>query len=297
MREMAARTWPKSPPENRDISFLSLIRQLLLHRGPIPYAGVAVGDGRPRGLIAARMRASGLVWDVEHLKSDSREAAVELLRWGCAQALHARVRRVFFETPDDGMGAEVAERSSFQRYTQGTVYALPAGFPVDVGDSVPARPRLRSDETSLFQLYNAAVPANVRAAEALTHEEWAALYPGRKLWTPSLLGDRQDYVWELGSRVVGWMRVEFGARSQHLDLLVHPQYEAHAERMVRNALAQMSSKVPVLVDVREYQGAVRLALEHIGFLPGDAYAAWVYQLAERIAEPAIAGIRAPIHPS
>src|SRR5437868_14522815 len=79
LRETGARTWPKAPPESRDLSVIGLARLALLHRGPIPSAGVAVGDGRRHGLIVARVRASGLVWDVEHLKADSREAGVELL--------------------------------------------------------------------------------------------------------------------------------------------------------------------------------------------------------------------------
>jgi hypothetical protein len=153
------------------------------------------------------------------------------------------------------------------------------------------------DESGLFQLYNAAVPANVRVAEAMTNEEWAALYRGRKPWTPKLISDRQDYVWELGSRVVGWMRVVFGARSQHLELLVHPLYESYLDRMVRNALVQMSNKAPVLADVREYQGAVGAALQRAGFRSGDAYAVWVRQLTERVAEPSRSAVRAPVQPS
>jgi hypothetical protein len=164
-------------------------------------------------------------------------------------------------------------------------------------EPLPARPRLRSDETTLFQLYNAAVPANVRAAEAMTYEEWAALYRGRKPWTPTVLGDRQDYVWEIGSRIVGWMRVVFGQRSQALDLLTHPHYDTYAERMLENALTQTSPKAPVLADVREYQGAVQAALEQAGFHRGPPYLVWARQLAGRVVEPSMRAARAPVSPS
>jgi hypothetical protein len=146
----------------------------------------------------------------------------------------------------------------------------------------------------LFQLYIAAVPANVRAAEALTYEEWAALHPGRKFWAPSIIGDRQDFVWELGSGLVGWMRIIFGQRSQHIYLLFHPSYDGYAERMIRNALGQLSAKAPVLVDVREYQGGVRTALEVVGFRRGPEYASWVRHLTERVKEPSIAAVGAPV---
>jgi len=127
----------------------------------------------------------------------------------------------------------------------------------------------------------------------MTHEEWAALYPGRKLWTPAILGTRQDYVWEMGTRIAGWMRVVFGQRSQFLDLLVHPSHEGYAERMVRWALMQMSTKVPVVIDVRDYEAAVRGALESAGFQPHEPYSVWVRQLAARVAEPKLAAARAP----
>jgi hypothetical protein len=49
--------------------------------------------------------------------------------------------------------------------------------------------------------------------------------------------------------------------------------------------------------VREYQGAAGAALQRAGFRPVDSYAVWVRQLAERVAEPARAAVRAPVRPS
>jgi hypothetical protein len=127
----------------------------------------------------------------------------------------------------------------------------------------------------------------------MTHEEWAALYPGRKFWSPAILGTRQDYVWEVGTRIAGWMRVVFGQRSQFLDILVHPTHEAYVQRMVRWALLQMSVKVPVVIDVRDYQGPVHVAVEAAGFQPRKPYTVWVRQLAARVAEPSLAAARVP----
>lgn len=295
-REVTAGTWPKGPPESRHPTFLGLLRDLAISTSARRQIGVSWSDGRGSGLVIAGARAGGLVWDIEHLIAEGEGAAVELLRWACDRAVAAQARRLFLDTSDEGIGAEAARRSGFERYTTGVTYRLGSGFARDPADALPARPRLRSDEIGLFQLYTTAVPGNVRAAEAMTQEEWAALYPGRKLWAPSVLGDRQDYVWEIGPRVVGWMRVIYGQRSQFLDLLIHPLYETYADRMVRYALVQMSAKVPVLVDMREYQGAARAALEQVGFQRGDAYASWVRQLASRLAKPSIAAVRAPVSP-
>jgi hypothetical protein len=292
-RELTAPTWPRTPPESRRPTFPGLVLGALSPSRRDQTVGLARSGGRLSGLVVARARASGMVWDVEHLRADDHATAVELLRWVGQHALKARGHRVFIDTQDGALGSEVAGRAGFERYSEGVTYRLSPGFPRDATDTLPARPRLRSDDQPLFQLYSAAVPANVRAAEAMTHEEWAALYPGRKLWTPAILGNRQDYVWEMGSRVVGWMRVFYGQRSQSLELLVHPSHEAYVDRMVQYALVQMSTKAPVLVDVREYQGALRLALERVGARPGESYAVWVLQLAERVLEPAIAPARVP----
>jgi hypothetical protein len=293
-RELAAETWPRTPPEARRPGFLGLTLGALFPARHNQTVGIARGaSGRISGLVLARARAGGMVWDVEHVRTQDAATGVELLRWIGQRALAVRARRVFIDTPDEASGSEVASRARFERYSDGTTYRLSPGFSRDAADTVPARPRLGSDDLPLFQLYSAAVPANVRAAEAMTHEEWAALYPGRKLWTPAILGNRQDYVWEMGSHVAAWMRVVYGQRAQFLDLLIHPSHEAYAERMVRYALVQMSTKAPVVIDVREYQGALRVALEKAGFQPVESYAVWVLQLAERVAEPSIAAAQVP----
>jgi hypothetical protein len=284
-RDLTARTWPRTPPEN----WRPALPQLLLRAiAPAPNEnpiGVDYRDGRVTGLVLTDSRAGGLIWDVEHLRANNVESAVELLRWTCDRGRSTRqVRRVFVDTPVQGIGADAARRAGFQQYTEGGSYRLDPGFTRDEIEPFPARPRLRSDEHELFQLYNTVVPANVRSAEALTLEEWGALYPGRKLWAPRVLGDRQDYVWELGSHIAGWMRVIYGQRAQHLELLIHPMYESYADRMVNNAITQMGTKAPVLIDVREYQGAVRDALERGNFHRVDDFLAWVVQLAERVPE-------------
>jgi hypothetical protein len=294
-RELTARTWPRTPPESWRPGI-----GLLLLRSFAPSTDDQVGvdhrDGRMVGLVVTDARAGGLIWDVEHLRAKGEESAVELLRWACDRGRSTRrVRRVFVDSPELGPGEGVARRAGFEQYTEGATYRLDPGFTRDEIEPFPARPRLRSDEHDLFQLYNTVVPANVRSAEALTIEEWGALYPGRKLWQPRVLGDRQDYVWELGSHIAGWMRVVYGQRAQHLELMINPTYESYADRMVRNALTQMGTKAPVLIDVREYQGAVRDALEHAGFYRVDGFLSWVVQLAERVAEPRLKV--APVPPS
>src|SRR4051812_48898864 len=163
-RELTARTWPKAPPESYHPSLLRLFSSLLSSYAGDRRMGVFTEDNAIRGLVLSRSRATGIVWDVEHLVATEIGPAVELLTWACDGALMAGGRRVFLETPPDDLGATAAQRAGFERYSGGTMYRLEPGFSRDSEDVVPARPRLSSDEQGLFQLYNAAVPAPVRAA-------------------------------------------------------------------------------------------------------------------------------------
>jgi hypothetical protein len=292
-----AATWPRTPPESDQPSLVALLRQALIPGHGAGHVGVSVTGGKPSGYVMLGPRAGGLVWDVAHLSALREDDAVELARWAQDCALRQGGRRVMLETPDAGRAPDVARLAGFEQYATGATYRLDPGFARTADDAMPARPRFRADEIGLFQLYSAAVPAPVRVAEAMTQEEWAALYPGRKAWAPVIFNStKNDYVWEMGSRTVAWMRVTYGQRSQALDLLIHPTYEAYADRMLQYALTQMSAKVPVLSDVREYQGAVRAALERAGFRPGPGYQAWYRTLASRVPEPGLATLQAPVSP-
>jgi hypothetical protein len=211
--------------------------------------------------------------------------AADLLEQVAACAGSHAARRVFLEATAGARAQDVARRAAFERFTSSELFVLAPGAKFERTDVFEARPRLRADEQTLFQLYNAAVPAPVRAAEAMTLEEWGALYPGRKRWQPSFSGSRQQYVWELGTSMVGWLEVTFGQRSQYMELLVHPRYEDAADRLVRYAVLQVSPKAPVYITVREYQPYLASALQRAGFRRAAQHDLFVRLLAVRVREP------------
>jgi hypothetical protein len=220
-----------------------------------------------------------------HALDDLDLVAADLLDQVVGSATSHAARRVFMETPTRGRGHDVARRAAFERFTSNELYVLSPGAKVERTDLFEARPRLRADEQSLFQLYMAAVPAPVRAAEAMTLEEWGGLYTGRKRWQPSFTGTRQQYVWELGTSMVGWLEVTFGQRSQFMELLVHPRYEDATDRLLRYALLQVSPKAPVYAVVREYQPYLASALQRAGFRLAAQHELFVKLLAVRVREP------------
>jgi len=285
--EITAHSWPRVEPESGRLPHVNLISACLGHRPGGQRTWLAESGGRVVGLAMARPRAGGLVWDVSHLHADAEAdtSAADLLEQVATCAGARAARRVFLETPAGGRGLDVARRAAFERFTSSELLLLAPGFKVERTDVFEARPRLRADEQMLFQLYMAAVPAPVRAAEAMTLEEWSALYPGKKRWQPSFTGSRQQYVWELGTSLVGWMELTFGQRSQSIELLVNPRYEDAADRLVRYALLQVSPKAPVYVVAREYQSSLGLALQRSGFRLAATHELFVKLLAARVREP------------
>jgi len=287
--EITAHSWPRVEPESGRVPYLSLASGSLGHAPGSQRTWVAEEKGRVIGLASAQPRAGGLVWDVVHLHTqpDVDNMAGDLLDKVVACAGARAARRVFLEAPAGSRAQDVVRRAGFERFTSSELFILAPGFKVERTDLFEARPRLRADEEPLFQLYGAAVPAQVRAAEAMTYEEWAALYPGRKRWQPSFTGSRQQYVWELGTSLVGWLEITFGHRSQFMDILVHPRYEDASDRLLRYALLQVSPKVPVYAVAREYQPSLVSALQRAGFRQADMHEIYVKMLAVRVREPSL----------
>ncbi|HET6316500.1 MAG TPA: hypothetical protein VFG86_08580 [Chloroflexota bacterium] len=287
--EITAHSWPRLEPESGRVPYLTLVSSSLGHRPGGQRVWVAEDHRRLHGLAVAQQRAGGLVWDVIHLHAlpDQEKMAGDLLEHVATCAGKHAARRVFLETPIGSRGQDAARRAGFERFTSSELFLLAPGFKVEKTDLFEARPRLRADEQALFQLYTAAVPAPVRAAEAMTLEEWGALYPGKKRWQPSFSGSRQQYVWELGTSLVGWLEVNYGQRSQFMDLLVHPRYEDATDRLLRYALLQVSPKAPVYAVARDYHVSLASALQRAGFRSAGQHELYVKLLAARVREPAL----------
>lgn len=287
--EITTHTWPKVQPESGHISLLSVLGQVIGRQGNRRGIWVGVGQlGRLAGYVVARPRCDGMVWDVEQLHAAEEAVAIELLEHTCEKAVDAGALRVFLEVPADSAGFELARRVAFERYAVSSLVRLSAPFKVDKTAGFAARPRLRADEHGLFQLYNAAVPAPVRAAEAMTYDEWSSLHRGSKKWRPSLVGDRHQYVWELSDDLIGWLEVVYGQKSQFLELMVHPRYESMLDGMLAHALTQVSEKAAVYATAREYQAALASALQRARFQPVASVDILVRQLAARVPEPKLA---------
>lgn len=281
-RELTTHTWPKVQPESGHLGIGWLLRTALGAGRSRRRDWVAEESREIAGYLVVTPRCDGIVWDVEHLYAEHGAAAESLLEHTCTRAVSSGARRVFLEVPARDDALRIARRAGFERYAGSTLLRLSPPFGIEKAGVFAARPRLRADDHGLYQLYNAAVPAVVRSAEAMTYEEWSALHRGRKKWAPTLFGDRHQYVWEMGAGLIGWMEVTYGHRSQYLELRAHPQYESILDRLVGYALTQVSPKAPVYATAREYQPALQSALLRSGFAVAGEVEILVRQLAARM---------------
>jgi hypothetical protein len=283
--ELTTHNWPKVQPESGHLPLVGLLTQALSQRADRGGTLVATSTTGLVGCCSARARCDGQIWDVEHLHVSTPEAAVDLLEHVSGLAVEAGARRIFLEVPAESSAVDLARRAGFARYASSTLLQIEPRFRVDSNGAFSARPRLAADEPALFQLYKAAVPAKVRAAEAMTSEEWSALHRGKRRWSPSLFGDRHQFIWDLGAGPIGWLEVVYGQKSQYLEMLVHPQYESMLDRLLAFALTQVSAKARVYASARDYQAGLETTLQRAGFSPVAEADILVRQLAARAPQP------------
>jgi len=284
--ELTSHTWPKVQPESGHLPLSIAMSQSIGLSGGGEQAWLSKSERDVDGMVVARARCGGLVWDIQHILTAGGESRIaeELLDVVCNHAASQGGRRVFLELPVDDRSEELARRAGFERYTRVTLYQLPPRSKFPTLEPLEGRPRLRVDEQPLFALYGSAVPQLVRTAEAMTYDEWSALHRGRKKWAPTLIGDRHQFVWELGDGLAGWMEVVYGQKSQYIELLVDPKYESMSDRFVAYGMKQLSEKASVFSTVRPYQAGLDLALERLGFGVAGRFDVYVRQLSIRVPE-------------
>ncbi|HEX2923868.1 MAG TPA: hypothetical protein VHS28_07570, partial [Chloroflexota bacterium] len=292
-REVTAQLWPKVWQDSDARALWGLLSRLITPPGSTQ-VWICLAEDDVRGLAVAHPRAGKLAWDVEDLYvvDGERSAGVGLLEQLAGEAARKGARRVFLATPVDGEMARMATQAGFVNYTSESLYSIHIPGLLEANSSTTARPRLRQDTQALFHLYNAAVPCRVRSAEAMTVEEWLSLDRGGRLWAPSLGGSRQHLVWEGKEGLAGWLQLHFGAKSQHLELLVHPAHQSETGEMVRYALSQVSPKVPIYFTVRDYQAELSSRLTEIGFTRSADYLVFARQMTVRVPNRALVPARA-----
>ena len=278
------------PGRYNPLTLYGFLRQSL-SLGATRQSWVALRRGRIVGLVSVAPRLAEEAWEIDYLylqphPSLEQEVCLDLLRHLLKSAAKFSVMKVFLRMESGNPLIGVAQRAGFIHYTNEDIYYLRSGrFQNDKVSLL--RPRRPVDDHGLFQLYNFAVPVQVRQIEGMTLEEWRwsegwrlqpAFGPGS-----ARTRYRRDYVLDRMESDLGlaaW--IQANTRSRRLDLLIHPDETNRTETILRMALATLQP--PAVLPVRVYHTHIARAAVNIGMEP----------IAEHALLAASAAIRMPL---
>ena len=223
---------------------------------------ISVKGATLRGLVSARKRGSKLAWEVDCLidaAEDDRGVLMSLLDRMTAAAGKSGALKVFLRLPCDSYSVRTVERCGFTAYARERVYRRLGAATESYQAPGGLRRRAKGDAYPLFQLYNRAVPGEVRRVEASTLAEWTA--------AQETLGRTSQYVLEVDGRITGAVRIATDGEVGRFDAV----YEDDMRPLVDAALAKCANRAAVHAIVPEYQPALASLLEERGFEACEEY--------------------------
>lgn len=237
---------------------------------------VSVRGATIRGLISARQRAKRSAWEVDALidVDEDEGVALSLFSRMIAGIVKQRAERVFLRLDSDSHLADAARKAGFFAYAKETLYRLDSS-PSPGPAEMPLRPREKSDLMGMFQLYNHAVPANVRAIEGATFREWQA---AQESWG----GRAHDLLLEEDGIITAWLRIMTGSAGRFA--LISQSERFGLQEIVQAALSRLHQSRSVLCLVPDYSQSLANALESLGFQPIAGYTPYARRLVKPVEE-------------
>ena len=257
---------------------------------------ISVRGQQIKGLVSARNRSSSVVWEVDCLlvaacdQREERDVCLSLLDQLSEGAGADNVEKVFLRLPRDSALVDIVRQAGFAPYLTEHLYRLgersrPALAAISLPDSL--RRRSRTDDIRLFQLYSAAVPLQVRRAEAMTFREWRELRQ-RGFYRRG----EKELVCEREGMLTAWLKLSLDRHLGQFELLVHPSYGEGVEPLVRFSLIRLKGKPVITSLVPEHQAGLRDYLQERNFEEVAEYTNLVKQLAVRLRQPSLVPARA-----
>jgi hypothetical protein len=236
---------------------------------------ISVKGATLRGLVSARRRGARAVWEVDCLinaAEDDGTICLSLLDQAVAEAARSGVEKVFLRLASDSCILPFARKAGFRSVFTEELFscAAPDVGARSVDQELPLRKRVRADDHSLFQLYNAVAPEAVRRAEAVTLGEWRAAQ--ERNWPSSRVSQQ---VLERDSRITAWLRSAVHAGVGRFDLMIHPEERARQDALLDVALRRLARSGPVLTLVPSHAEGLARALLRRGFEQGEEYSVLV----------------------
>lgn len=257
------------------------------------YTWIDISWGRIRGLISVRSRPSPTSWQVDSLLlgagPEDLDICLRLLEYISAVGGEVGVQKVFLRVERSSPLAETARQAGLTPYKSELLYWQESLMPMAMAADLPgvtARPKRPGDELALFHLYSAAVPSQVREAEAMTFDEWKAIVR-KDLSLPT----QRELVMEQGGTLVGCLRVRRGGEANSFDILALPTERETVYALLGHCLGLLDQRRPTYCLLPEYREDLRQALEERGFRLAGEYSSLVKQLAVRVRQSQLAPAR------
>ena len=225
------------------------------------------------GLAVAHPRFGTDTWDVAQLlvapTLDTSSACFALLEALCQRATTEGIEKLYLRIREGSEAASGARQAGLFTYAQEHVCIWSGGeapateIPWTDVAIAGLRPRHPSDHQALFQLYSSAVPLAVRQVEAMTLREWRWLdgWNAPAAWARPER-QRRDFVVAREGAVLGWLRVCPVGRQLEV---VAGRDAALGRALIAYGVHQLGSVGPVTLVLRDYQKALLLIAEELGF--------------------------------
>lgn len=238
---------------------------------------IVAGRVKLRALAGGKSRGSAHAWEVDLLYTPEVAAAGAALDMLSETAARRGARRIFLRLPLESRVLEAARTAGFMPYATECLMLCPQSSS-GVHSTLSLRVAGEADGHGIFRLYNRAVPQNVRAAEAVTLEEWAAAQNPIGAANPAL------FVAETGGEVQAVVRSAQRGNAVTFDILTDPSDLDLVVAAAGSACALLGGGVALRSFVPAYFDGVGIELERRGFERGAEFALLARQLAKPIAE-------------
>jgi hypothetical protein len=212
------------------------------------------------------------------------------------EAMQQQIVRIYADVPDQPLVVNTFMHVGFRAYTRQTIWRLPAHSAESFSHRITTaiRPQQKKDNWALRRLYAQVTPLPVQQAEGLQADsEYEP--PILDWWQPFV---RSCFVLETAGEIGGCIRIGYGQRGIWLQIW-HTMEKAsndHLHQLLCFGLTEIrrqnSSRRPIYIGVRDYQGGIGPILADYGFAPFTDRAKMAKQLLQWVksAEPVVAPV-------
>ena len=268
----------------------------------LKWAGRGSSEPPLEGLASARVRSGYRAWELDRLflangygdglaetlpqdygAMQTQSVALELLDGIVLEMGARRAERVLLRIPSGGPIFSLARQAGFFHYFEETLLEKLTAIPPSSNGGPPVawQDLLPEDHYSLFQLYCAATPQQVRTALGLTFDQWRDCQE----WS----GRQRNLVAKTGGKVVAWLGLSRCGQVTMGEALVQPDRPELWDSLVERAMEQGA---PQRWLVPDYQDPIARLLLRRHFTEVSYYSVMIKMVAAPVSKPGMATVEA-----